>query len=176
MRYSPVLLILAIGCGGNPYGYDRSYVTYGDEDDYLEQAQTLPYEDVRRDPAAHSETMLGWFGVVTNVVVDRATGHATVAMNHCVHRERHLCSDERASSCRVTVSDRQSGPFSATMRLRPEDQAGDRKLWAGSLVRVYGTPTGDFDEDGGPILEAQWYRHWPTGTYVTTGAAASMRR
>jgi hypothetical protein len=169
-------LALAVGCGGNPYGYDRTYVTYGDEDDYLEQAQPVPYEDVRRDPAGFEDTMLGWFGVVTGLTLDRETGRATVRMSHRIHRERHLCSDERASSCRVTVSDRESGPFSAVLTLRPEDQAGDRKMWEGSLVRIYGTPTGEFDDQGGPVISVRWYRHWPTGTYVTTGAAGSMRR
>jgi hypothetical protein len=76
----------------------------------------------------------------------------------------------------VTVSDRQSGPFTAKLAIRPEDQSGQDRLWTGSLVRVYGHPTGEFDEEGGPVIQAEWYRHWPRGKYVTTGAAASMRR
>ena len=50
------------------------------------------------------------------------------------------------------------------------------RLWTGSLVRVYGTATGETDADDGPVLQAQWYRHWPAHYYVTTAAAGSMRR
>ncbi len=62
------------------------------------------------------------------------------------------------------------------MEIRPEDREGENRLWVGSLVKVYGSPTGDFDEEGGPILQSAWYRLWPHGKYVTTGARGSMRR
>lgn len=174
------LVLLSFGMlgacgGGGQYGYDREYHATGDEDPYLARSQVVSYEDVKRDPADYESTMLEWFGVVTSVEND-ASGKTMVHMTHRIHQDRHLCADETSGSCRVTVSDRQSGPFSALVTLRPEDKDGDTRLWTGSLVRVYGSPTGDFDVEGGPVLSAEWYRHWPRGTYVTTGAAGSMRR
>jgi hypothetical protein len=34
----------------------------------------------------------------------------------------------------------------------------------------------EYDDRGGPILKADYYRYWPVGTYVTTGNANAMRR
>lgn len=171
----PLLVLFLAACGGaGPYGYAREYVPLGDEEEYLEGEQRVTYEDVRRDPQEFQSARLGWFGVVTEV--DSSGDRALVHMTHRIHRERHLCEDERDSSCRVTVSDRQSGPFTAVVDLQPEDRSGQDRVWTGSLLKVYGAPTGEFDEGGGPVIRADWYRHWPRGKYVTTGAAASMRR
>jgi len=93
-----------------------------------------------------------------------------------VLQPRNLCADERSSSCRVTVSERSGGEFSALISLRPGDQSGPNRLWTGSLVRVYGTPTGDLDEDGGPVMRVDYYRHWPRSQYVTTASSGRMRR
>jgi hypothetical protein len=171
--FASVALVSA--CGAGQYGYDREYVPLGDEDDYLEQATEVTYEEVRRNPADYRSAMVGWFGVVTALDAD-ANGRARVALTYRTHQPRHLCRDETAGSCRVTVSDRAGGPFSAVIEMRPEDRAGQDRMWIGSLVKVYGLPSGDFDEQGGPVLQAQHYRHWPRGTYVTTGAASAMRR
>jgi len=169
------LTLLAAACGGaGQYGYDREYVPLDEEEQYIESASRVTYEEVRRDPAAFRETPLGWFGVVTDV--DTEGGESRVAMTHRTHRARHLCESELDSSCRVTVSDRESGPFTAVLTMRPEDRSGQDRLWIGSLVKVYGSPTGDFDDEGGPVVSADYYRHWPRGKYVTTGAAGSMRR
>jgi hypothetical protein len=167
-------LLTACG-GGGEYGYAREYQTSGDEGAYLARAEVVSYEDVKRDPADYERTLLEWFGVVTSVERD-ASGKTMVHLTHRIHQDRHLCSDETSGSCRVTVSDRQSGPFSAIVELRPGDADGDTRMWTGSLVRIYGHPTGDFDVEGGPVIAAEHYRHWPRGTYVTTGAAGSMRR
>lgn len=164
-------------CGGaGPYGYAREYAPLGDEESFLEGASPISYEEVRRDPQEFQATDLGWFGLVTDVDVDDS-GAGTVRMTYRTLSARNLCADERASSCRVTVSDRAGGPFAATMNLSAEELDGERRLWVGSLVKVYGKPTGELDpETGGPILAADFHRHWPRGTYVTTGARGSMRR
>ena len=167
-------VLLAACGGGGQYGFTREYEPLSDEDDYAEREQRVPYEDIRRDPEDYRSSLIGWFGVVTEV--DSSGERATVRMTHRIHQARHLCADERESSCRVTVSDRQSGPFTARVALSAEDRNGQERVWTGSLLRVYGHPTGEFDEDGGPVIDAEWYRHWPRGKYVTTGAAASMRR
>lgn len=166
-------VLSACGAGGD-YGYSREYSPLGDEEDFMEQATPVTYEEVRRDPADYRNVTVGWFGIVTGVSDEGGT--TTVALDHRTHRDRHLCRDETDGSCRVTISDRSGGPFSTLVALRPEDRDGEARLWVGSLVKVYGSPTGDFDADGGPMIQASYYRHWPRGTYVTTGAAGSMRR
>lgn len=167
--------LIVVGCGGGgQYGFTRTYEPQDEEEPFMEQeAQAVSYEDVKRDPAQFRSSTIGWFGVVTAV---EGSGTVRVAMTHRIHQDRHLCGDETAGSCRVTVSDRQSGPFTAILELRPEDRDGQDRLWVGSLVKVYGSPNGEFDAQGGPVIQARWYRHWPRGYYVTTSAAASMRR
>ena len=54
--------------------------------------------------------------------------------------------------------------------LEPEDKTGRDRLYAGSLVKVYGHVTPEYDDRGGPIVKADYYRHWPRGNYVTTTA------
>ena len=98
-------------------------------------------------------------------------------MDARTHQDRHLCSDETSGSCRVTVSDRSVGPFEARVHVRPEDLAeGRERMHTGSLVKIYGRVIDPGTEESGPILEAEWYRHWPHGMYVTTGARGSMRQ
>lgn len=171
----PLLVVLLAACGGaGPYGYSREYVPLSDEEDWIEREQRVTYEEVRRDPEDFRSATVGWFGVVTGL--DTSGDRARVALSFRTHRERHLCEDERDSSCRVTVSERSSGPFTAIVSLRPEDLNGQDRVWQGSLLKVYGSPNGEFDDQGGPVIDARWYRHWPPGKYVTTGAAARMRR
>ncbi len=174
-RVLALSLLLATACGGSgQYGFAREYEPLGDEEDFIDAEQPIGYEDVHRDPAAYRQSRLGWFGVVTEVNTDGAV--TRVAMTFRTHQERHLCSDELSSSCRVTVSERAGGPFTALVDIREEDQSGQDRLGPGSLLKVYGAATGEFDDEGGPIVQATWYRHWPRGTYVTTAAAGNMRR
>lgn len=50
-------------------------------------------------------------------------------------------------------------------------------MQANSLLRVFGTVVpGEYDAEGGPVIRAAYYRHWPRGQYVTTNAAGAMRR
>jgi len=42
-------------------------------------------------------------------------------------------------------------------------------------VRVYGRSSGN-DASEQPVIEAEWYRHWPAHYFVTTSAASTMRR
>jgi len=173
-----VFLSLVAGCGGNPYNFARSYEAYGDEGGFMEREVTLSYEDVRRFPDRHAEDLIGWFGTVTAIEdLDRSTGEARLTLQYRRHQARHLCSDERSGSCRVTVSQRQIGPFQALVTVRQEDLSdGTDRLWTGSLVKVYGHVTDAGSEETGPIIEVEHYRHFPHGTFVTTAAAGSMRR
>lgn len=181
-------------CGAGQYGYARQYVATGDEDEYLERAQPLSYEEVRRGSGAAATALVTWFGVVTAVEPGEG-GLSKITATYRTPQARNLCRDERASSCRVTVSDRPGGVFSAHVRLADEDRSGADAVKIGSLVRIYGravaqqrpasatpqivegvptavTPT-DFPE---PLLNVEYYRHWPRGTFVTTRAAGGFRQ
>jgi hypothetical protein len=168
-------LLLAGGCGAGNYGYSREYVPTDDEEPYYERAADLSYEEVRRDPSAFAGRTIGWFGVVTKLE-PAAGGGTRVALDLRFHQPRHLCRDQFESSCKVTISERAGGPFSTILALRPEDRSGPERLNVGSLVKVYGSPTHDFDERGGPVLRADFYRQWPHGAYVTTSGRVTMRR
>ena len=169
-------MVLAAGCGAsNPYGYGRVYAPSDDEEPYYERAIDVSYEEVRRDPQAFSGKTVGWFGVVT-AAKRLPSGEVQLALDLRFHQPRHLCSDQFESSCRVTISDRVGGPFSTTVRLHSDDESGSARLNIGSLVRVYGVPSGEFDDRGGPVIKTQFYRHWPHGAYVTTSGSRSMRR
>jgi hypothetical protein len=172
-----VILTTVASCGGGgQYGYAHEYEPLSEEEDLFETAETANYEDVRRDPDAYQSKLISWFGVVTGVTTDRMTGKVKVAMDLRFHQERHLCYDQFDSSCRVTISERSGGPFTAIIELRPEDASGENRLYEGSLLRVYGKTIGEFDDQGGPILEASYYRHWPRNTFVTTALQSKMRR
>ncbi|MDD9941385.1 MAG: hypothetical protein OXU20_10135 [Myxococcales bacterium] len=164
--------VAQVGCAGsNPYGYDREYVPLSEEEGYLERTAERSYEEIRRDPAGHEAQLVSWFGTVSGA--QKRGDQTLINLELRFHQERHLCRDEFDSSCRVTVSQREGGPFSAIVTLRPEDRSGRSRLSAGSLVRIYGRPIADYDDRGGPILQAEYYRHWPHGTYVHSGPGSN---
>jgi hypothetical protein len=170
------LALFLLACGGNPYGYAPEYVPLSDEEAYSEKGLELSYEEVRRDPMSHATELVAWFGIVDNVQKLGKTGEVRLALTLRFHQARHLCTDQFDSSCRVTISDKESGPFSALLTLRPEDQGGRDGVHAGSLVKVYGHVTPDYDDRGGPILKGDYYRQWGLGNFVTTGRAGNMKR
>jgi hypothetical protein len=171
-----LLVMCTVSCGAsNPYGFGRTYSPLDAEEPYYERAIDVSYEEVRRDPAAFSGRVLGWFGVVTGAK-RLPSGEVQLALELHFHQPRHLCTDQFESSCRVTISDRAGGPFSTTLRLQPADDTGSERVNVGSLVRVYGAPTGDFDDRGGPVIKSQYYRQWPHGAYVTAASNSAMRR
>lgn len=164
-----------VACAGNPYGYAREYIPQSGESQFMEQAVPLTYEEVRRDPEGHKDRLVSWFGTVVSMGAD-ANGQTLVALELRFRQPRNLCRDQFESSCRVTVSDRTGGPFSARMQVPAEARGGREGVGAGSLVRVYGYPTSEFDERGGPILRAAHFRYWPYGTYVFASNRSNMRR
>jgi hypothetical protein len=169
-------IVLASACASDPYGYAPQYVPVSDEEPFMEGATEPSYEEVRRDPSSYQAGRIGWYGVVDSIDGPAASGRARVALSHHFHQERHLCADQFDSSCRVTVSQRAGGPFTAWVDLRPEDRDGRNRVYAGSLLKVYGQVTTEYDDRGGPVFRVEYYRHWPRGTYVTTGRSANMRR
>ena len=157
--------------GGGAYGFSPEYVPTSAEEGALEGTTEVGYEDVRRDPNAYAGNTISWFGVVTSV-----SDSGLVELTYRTLAPRNICSDATDASCRVTVSARAGGPFTARVQLRPEDVRGESRVWNNSLLRIVGRPTQDFDERGGPVLDVTFYRHWPRGAYVTTAARSSMRR
>lgn len=169
-------VLLLTGCySAGIYGYDRTYVPLDDEEDLEMRATVPPYRDVRRDPRDFATDLVTWYGVVTSTEAQPG-GKVQVHMSHRIHQDRHLCADMERDTCRVTVSERSEGVFTAIVHLHGEDVAGRNRLQTGSLVRVYGKVTGAYDAEGGPVIEARYYRHWPRGQYLTTAAAGQMRR
>ena len=178
-RLALALLVVALSSAGcysaGLYGYDRTYVPLDEEEGLIERATVPPYRDVRRDPREFRRALVMWFGVVTSTEAEPG-GKVLVHTSHRIHQDRHLCADMERDTCRVTVSERSEGVFSAIIAIRPEDTTGRNRLQTGSLVRVYGTVTGGYDAEGGPVLRARYYRHWPRGQYLTTAARGQMRR
>ena len=165
------------GCGGaGPWGYARRYEPLDPEEAHLQRAVPLSYEDARRFPDRYAGTFVGWFGTV-EAMEPLQDGRLRLVLRFRTHQARHLCADERASSCRVTVTDRVGEPFVAVVRPRPEQLRGPDRLWKKSLVRVYGPLRGELDEERQvPVVEAVYFRHWPVGRYVTTAMRGAMRQ
>ena len=168
-------IVILSGCGGGAYSFAHSYEPTGEERPYMDRAAELSYEDVRRT-RPEEQQLVEWFGIVLEPPQAQEDGTAGVLLSLRAHQERHLCSSSSSDSCRVTVSEREIGRFTAIVTLRPEDSAGQRRVWQGSLLKVYATATGEESEETGPVMRAEHYRHFPLHYYVTTGAAGSMRR
>lgn len=180
-RAAAPLLALAIctgalaACGGGQYGFARTYSPLTSEQTHFDKAEEATYQDVLRDPHRYEKTEVGWFGSVTNISPG-AGGKTRLTLSLRAHQARHLCSDDGKSSCRVTVSEAQLGVFTVDLALTPDEQNGAERIWVGSLLKVYGTHSGEFSEETGPVLNVSYYRHWPRGYYVSTAARGSMRR
>jgi len=176
-RLAAGALFALTGCAGaGPYNFSRDYTPLKAEREHFQAtAQQVAYEDVKRDPSGFTKVEVGWFGIITGYA-DLSDGRQRLTLSLRTHQERHLCSSERDSSCRVTVTDRSMGSFVIDVKLSDEQKLGKDRVWIGSLFKVYGTPTGDYDDDGSPVLKATYYRHFPRGTYVTTAQRGTMRR
>jgi hypothetical protein len=169
-------LALFAGCyDAGLYGYDTHYVPLDAEEALHEHAVEAVFNDVRTDPNDFAGQLVGWFGAVEGLA-EANDGATVVRLGFRAHQERHLCASEERGSCRVTVSQASSGSFSARLRLRAADASGQNRVAAGSLLRVYCRVTGEFDAEGGPLLECEDYRHWPRGQWAHTGMRGEMRR
>ncbi len=180
VRFALLALLLGPlfgGCGGaGPWGYARRYEPLDQEEAYLARAVPLSYEDAKRFPERYAGTWVGWFGTV-EAMEPLQGGRLRLVLRFRTHQARHLCADERASSCRVTVADRVGEPFVAIVRPRPEQLRGRDRLWKHALVRVYGPLRAQLDAQRQvPVVEAAYFRYWPVGRYVTTAMRRAMRR
>jgi len=175
-RLAAVATIAISGCyTGGTYGYDRHYIPRGAERQLMPRVQSTVYAEVRTDPQDFSDRLVSWFGVVETL--GESSGEVQpVVLSFRSHQERHLCADLERETCRVTVSQASSGNFTASIRPREEDLDGRNQIGVGSLLRVYCNVTGEYDADGGPMLDCEHYRHWPRGQWAHTGMRDQLRR
>lgn len=173
-----VLGLCAASCRSpGPYGYSARYVTVSEEETATSGAREYDPVMFSRDPDVWRKQKAVLFGVVTGRSAGPG-GAAYLTMSVRKLETRNLCSNANdEDTCRVTVSDRDFGVVHGLVRLKPEDDVGEKSIAAGSLVRLVGNFGEDSDtNDGMPILRASYYRHWPRHFYVTKSAAGLMRQ
>ena len=168
----------AAGCrGAGPYGYAPKYVPAADEETATTGAREYDPVMFQREPDAWRKSATMLFGVVRSRAPGPG-GNAYLTLSIRRLEPRNLCtngSDE--DTCRVTVTDRDFGTMHALVKLRPEDDVGEKSTGVGSLVRVVGRIGEDVDpNDGAPILRGNYYRHWPRYYYVTSARSDLMRQ
>jgi hypothetical protein len=168
---------LTLSCrSAGPYGYSRVYTPTSDEARAVSGKTEFDPRNVQRSPDQRNRAFWA-FGVVTHRSPGPG-GAAYVALSLRSLAPQNQCRSNDEDTCRVTVSDRETGRAHALVTLTAEDDLGERSVALGSLVRVVGTVAEDVDpSDGSAILRATFYRHWPRGFYTaaTSGAPAAKR-
>jgi hypothetical protein len=170
--------MLASAChSAGPYGHAVNYVPLSDEEDAIAGAKEYDPVMFQRMPEEWHGKPVSLFGVVTARAPGQ-NGAAYVRLSVRRVESRNLCNNMNdEDSCRVTVSDRDFGVVHALLTLRPDDDVGPKSIGVNSLVRLVGTFGEEVDTgDGGPILRATYYRHWPPFFYVTKSASRDMRQ
>lgn len=169
-----MLLSLSACSSAGPYGYSRTYSPLSAESDAAEGAREYDPVMAERDKAEWRKHKTSLFGVV----VKRAEGPAGMAYVTLSMRNleiRNLCDQLDEQTCRVTVSEHEFAIVHALLKLSPGDDIGEKSLNRGSLVRVIGKLTDEVDqEDGTPVVKAEYYRHWPRNFFVTTASRPDM--
>jgi hypothetical protein len=165
-------------CGGaGAYGYAPTYTPLDDEAKAASSAREYDPVMAERSRDEWQRASVVLFGIVTRRVPG-PSGGADLTLSLRRLEPRNLCEDSTdASTCRVTVSDKEFGVLHAIVPLRAEDDVGPRAVAPGSLLRIVGALASDVDAtDGAPIVRASYYRHWPRYFYVTRAAAEHMRQ
>lgn len=166
------------GCrSAGPHGFAVQYTPTSEEKSATGGAREYDPVMYAREPEAWRKSKAVLFGVVTS----RAPGPGGAAYLTLSVRKletRNLCTNANdEDTCRVTVSDRDFGVVHVLTKLNPEDDMGEHSVGVGSLVRSVGMFGEDVDPaDGGPVLRASFYRHWPRYFYVTRASADLMRQ
>jgi hypothetical protein len=174
---SATALALA-GChSAGPYGYAPKYVATSEENTASTGAREYDPVMAQREPEAWRKSPSTLFGVVRGRAPGPG-GQAYLALSVRRLEPRNLCTNSNdEDTCRVTVTERDFGTMHALVRLRPEDDVGEKSVGVGSLVRIVGQLGEDVDpNDGTPIIRASFYRHWPRYFYVTTERSDLMRQ
>jgi hypothetical protein len=170
------LLVAACG-GGGQYGHSVSYTPLGDEEKATKTAKEYDPVMFQRQPEQWRGKPVALFGIVTN----RGSGpngaaYITISVRRL--EPRNACeSHADEDTCRTTVSDADFGLVHVLVVPHGDDDVGEHSIGGGSLVRLVGTFGEETDpNDGGAIMRATYYRHWPRGFYVTKQAAQQMRQ
>jgi hypothetical protein len=176
-RAAATLFLALTSChSAGPYGHAPVYAPLSDEASLVKGAREYDPVMYARQPDEWRSGTVSLFGVVTN----RGSGGGGAYLTLSVRRiePRNLCENMNDDdTCRVTVSDRDFGSVHAIVHFIGEDDVGEHSVGGGSLVRLVGKFGEDVDpNDGGPILHATWYRHWPRYFFVTKAAAREMRQ
>jgi hypothetical protein len=173
-----ILLAAAVvtGChSAGAYGYARSYVPLDEEEDFAESARDFDPVMIEREPESWRSSPISVFGVVKQRSEGEG-GSAYLTLSVRTLAERNLCDQMDEDTCRVTVSDHEHAIVHAVAKLRPSDALGKESLRQGSLVRVIGKLTDGVDKnDGAPVLQAVYYRHWPRENFVTDADRDHMK-
>lgn len=169
--------LVALSCGSaGPYGHSRTYSELSEEESAASGAADYDPVMAKRSPEKWKSKTVSAFGVV----VQRGSGPGganEVKLSLRTLETRNLCESSDEDTCRVTVSDHEHGVVHAMLRLKAEDDLGEHSVGPGSLVRVIGVIADSVDpSDGEPVLQANYYRHWPRGFYVTNADRKFMRR
>jgi hypothetical protein len=165
-----VALVAACRTAG-PYGYSRVYTPTREEAAAVAGKPELDRRGIPGAPDNRRGTFWA-FGVVTQRSVGPG-GAAYVALSLRTLQTHNQCASRDEDTCRVTVSDRETGRAHALVALAAEDDLGERGVGLGSLLRVVGFLAEDIDpSDGSAILRASFYRHWPRGFYATAKTTA----
>jgi hypothetical protein len=171
---APLALIACHSAG--PFGHSKVYDPTDAERAAVSKATEYDVNAFARSPEKWRERPIWLFGIVTNRGLGPG-GAAYTAVSIRSLQLRNLCEKEDEDSCRVTVSEREYGTINLLLNLAGEDDRGELSVGPGSLVRVVGTIGQDADPvEGVPIMRVSFYRHWPRGFFVTTKAAAVLRR
>ncbi len=175
LRFGLLGLTLLACSSAGPYGFSRTYSANDDEETAVESATEYDPVMAQREPDTWKKQKVTLFGIVTSRK-EGAGGAAYLTLSMRTLANRNLCDTLDEETCRVTVSDREHAVVHALAKLNGDDQIGKLSVGAGSLVRVVGKLSDNVDpDDGMPVLEVQFYRHWPRDYYVTQASASHMR-
>ncbi len=177
-RLAPLAVALfSLGCGSaGPYGHAREYAPLGPEKKATEGAVDYDPVMAQRMPDQWQGKLISVFGVVKKRNAGQS-GASKVTLSVRTLEDRNLCENKSTDSCRVTVSEREHAVVHAMLKLDGDDDIGPRSVGIGSLVRVVGKIRDTIDNsDGNPVVQAEYYRHWPRNYFVTTAARKDMRR
>lgn len=167
-----------IGCrSAGPYSYAPKYVATSEEETAATGAREYDPVMYQREPDTWRKSTTMLFGVVSSRAPGPG-GQAYLTLSVRRLEPRNLCTNANdEDTCRVTVTDRDFGKIHALVKLRPEDDVGEKSVGVGSLVRVVGQLGEDVDpNDGSPIIRGSFYRHWPRYYYVTSARSDLMKQ
>ncbi len=169
-------LALAACSSAGPYGYSRTYTPLAEEEDAAAGAKEYDPIMAKRFPEEWRDKPVSIFGVVESRG-QGAGGGTRLNLSVRTLATQNLCDEGGEDTCRVTVSDREHSKAHVIVQLRSGDDIGEKSVGPGSLVRVIGKFTDTVDnDDGAPIVNGTYYRHWPVHHYVTSAASSYMRR